>query len=59
MIVKQANCIKKLEVFLDDKLTMNQHVEHIETKLSVASGAIYNLRKYIYLKELECLFIIV
>ena len=26
---------------------MNQNIEHIETKLLAASGAIYKLRKYI------------
>ena len=26
---------------------MNKHIQHIETKLSSASGAIYKLRKYI------------
>ena len=42
--IKQANCVKCLEVFLDGKLTWNKH---LETKLSAASGAIYKLRKYI------------
>ena len=51
--IKQANCVKYLGVFLDVKLTWKKHTEHIETKLSAASVAIYKLRKYIqYLKNL-------
>ena len=49
--IKQVNCVKYLGVFLDDKLTLSyaikMHIEHIETKLSVVSSAIYKLRKYI------------
>ena len=42
---------KIFRVFLDDKLTWKKRIEHIETKLSVASGAIYKLRKYIGLPQ--------
>ena len=45
--IKQANWAKYLGVFLDDKLTWNKHIEHIETKLSAASGATYKLQKYV------------
>ena len=45
--IKQANCVKYLGVFLDDKLTWKKHIEHTETKLSDSSGAMYKLRKYI------------
>ena len=54
--IKQANCVKYLEVFLDDKLTWKKHIEHIETKLSAASGAIYKLRKYIPQKALMSVY---
>ena len=50
--IKQANCVKYFGVFLDDKLTWKKPIEHIETKLSAASGAIYKLRKYIPQKAL-------
>ena len=50
--IKQANCVKYLVVFLDDKLTWKKHIEHIDTKLLAASGAIYKLRKYIPQKAL-------
>ena len=53
---KQANCIKYLGVFLDDKLTWKKHTEHIETKLSAASGAIYKFRKYIPQKALMLVY---
>ena len=44
--IRQVNCVKYIEIYLDEKLTWNKHIKHIETKLSVASGAIYKLRKY-------------
>ena len=43
-------------VFLDDKLTWKKHIEHIGTKLSTASGAIYILRKYIPQKALMSVY---
>jgi len=46
-IIKQADCVKYLGVYLVDKLSWNRHIEHIETKLSAATGALYKLRKYI------------
>ena len=51
--IKQANCVKCLGVFLDDKLTWKKHVE---TKLSAASDAIYKLRKYIPQKPLMSVY---
>ena len=54
--IKQANCVKYLRVFLDDKLTWKKHTERIETKLSAASGAIYKLRKYIPQKALMSVY---
>ena len=50
--IKQANCVKYLGVFLDDKLTWKKHIKRIETKLSAASGVIYKLCKYIPQKAL-------
>ena len=47
--IKQANCVKYLEVFLVDILSWKKH---FETKLSAASGAIYKLCKYIPQKAL-------
>ena len=44
---KTGQLRKYLGVFLDDKLTWKKHIEHIETKLSDSSGAMYKLRKYI------------
>ena len=43
----QANCIKYLGVFLDDKLNLYKHIEHLESKLSAAAGAMYKLRKFL------------
>ena len=40
--IKQANCIKYLGVLVE-KVTWNKHIEHIETKVSAASGAINKL----------------
>ena len=54
--LKQSNCVKCLGVFLDDKLTWKKHIEHTETKLLAASGAIYQLRKYIPQKALMSVF---
>ena len=51
--IKQANCVKYLGVFLDDKLTWKKH---IETKLSAASGAIYKLRMYISQRALMSVY---
>jgi len=45
--IKQADSLKYLGVYLDDKLSWNRHIEHIETKLSAATGSLYKLRKYI------------
>ena len=54
--IKQANCVKYLGVFLDDKLTWKKHIKLIETKLSADSGAINKLRKYIPQKALLSMF---
>ena len=54
--MKQANCVKYFEVFLDDKLTWKKHIERIETNLSAASGAIYKLHKYIPQKVLMSVY---
>ena len=50
--IKQASCIKYLEVFLHDKLTWNKHIERIETNLSAAFGAIYKSHKHTPLRAL-------
>ena len=58
--IKQVNCVKYPGVFLDDKLTLsyaiNKHIEHIETKLSAVSGAIYKLLKYITQRALMSVY---
>ena len=54
--IKQANCVKYLGVFLDKKLTWKKHIEHIKTKLSSASSAIYKLCKYIPQKALMSVY---
>ena len=41
------NFVKYLGLFLDNKLTWKNHTEHIQTKLSAASSAIYKLCKNI------------
>ena len=42
-----SHCVKYLGVYLDDKLNWYKHIQHLETKLSAATGAIYRLRKYL------------
>ena len=45
--INQTDCIKYLGVYLDDKLKWHKHIDYIESKLSAATGALYNLRKYV------------
>ena len=54
--IQQANCVKYLGVFRDDKLTWKKHIEHIEIKVFAGSGAIYKLRKYISQKALMSVY---
>ena len=42
--VIHSHCVKYL---LDDKLNWYKHIQHLETKLSAVTGAIYRLRKYL------------
>jgi len=43
--LKQEDWVKYLGVYFDDQLKWNKHIEHIETKLSGAIGALSKLRK--------------
>ena len=45
--INQTDCIKYLGVYLDDKLKWHKHIDYIESKLSAATGALYNLRKFV------------
>ena len=40
--INQTDCIKYLGVYLDDKLKWHKHIDYIESKLSAATGALYN-----------------
>ena len=46
-VIPHSHCVKYLGVILDDKLNWYKHIQHLEIKLSAASGAIYKLRKYL------------
>jgi len=50
--LKQEHCVKYLGVYFDDQLKWNKRIEHIETKLSRAIGALFKLRKYVPQKAL-------
>jgi len=39
--LKQEDCMKYLGVYFDDQLKRNKHLEHTETKLSGAIGALF------------------
>ena len=43
--INQTDSIKYLGVYLDDKLKWHKHIDFIESKLSAATGALYNLGK--------------
>ena len=45
--INQTDCIKYLGVYLDEKLKWHKRIDYIESKLSAATGALYNLRKYV------------
>ena len=54
--IKQTDCVKYLGVHFDNKLCWIKHVEHLETKLSAASGTFYKLRQYLPLNVLTSLY---
>ena len=45
--INQTNGIKYLGVYLDDEIKWHKHNNFIESKLSAASGALYNLHIYV------------
>ena len=45
--INQTDSINYLGVYLDDKLKWHKHIDFIESKLSAATGALYNLPKYV------------
>ena len=54
-----SHCVKYFGVLLDDKLNWYKHIQHLETKLSAATGAIYRLRKYLPYHVLVYQFVVV
>ena len=45
--INQTDSTKYLGVYVDDKLKCHKHIDFIGSKLSAATGALYNLRKYV------------
>jgi len=45
--ISHAACVKYLDVYLDEKVCWNRHIEHIDIKFSDAKGTLYKLNKYI------------
>ena len=45
--INQTNGIKYYGVYLDDKIKWHKHDKFIESKLSAATSALYNLLKYV------------
>ena len=45
--LKQTDCVKCLGVQIDSNLSWNRHIQQIESKLSAAFGALYQLHKYV------------
>lgn len=44
-VIKRATKIKYLGLFLDETLSFSDHIKHVETKLSSASGILWKLRR--------------
>ena len=50
--LRQTDCVKYLGVHIDSNISWNRHIQQIESKLSAASGALYQLHKYVPKKAL-------
>ena len=53
---RQTDCVKCLGVHIDSNLSWNRHIQQIESKLSAASGALYQLHKYVPKKALLSIY---
>ena len=54
--LRQTDCVKYLGVHIDSNLSWNRHIQQIESKLSAASGALYQLHKYVSKKALLSIY---
>ena len=54
--LRQTDFVKYLGVHIDSNRSWNRHIQQIESKLSAASGALYQLHKYVLKKALLSIY---
>ena len=54
--LRQTDCVKYLGVHMDSNLSWNRHIQQIESKLSAAFIALYQLHKYVPKKALLSIY---
>ena len=55
-LIQQADNLRYLGVYLDNKLSWKSHIEILSTKLSKICGIIYKLRHYVPLSTLKSVY---